>query len=346
MGTKDIATAKLMQDNSVFADVFNYYLYGGKQVINSDNLVELDTKSIEVPYGGASGASQPIQRIRDVIKFWVAMSDSNAAYLILGIENQSNIGYAMPVRNMIYDALNYVKQVEEAIKSHRKSGDYKDATDDEFLSGFLKDDCLIPVVTLVIYWSPEPWDGPMSIHEMYKCQDDKILEFVPDYKINLISPATLQNEDLNKFHSPIKKVLSFIKCSNDATLLEELINSDEGFQHLGRDAVNVLNACVDAKIKLDKGKETINLCKAIEDIKRNAAEKAAKETREITTKEVTEEVTKEVTKEVTNKMEQNRIAGLVQMIHNLMMNMHLTTEMALDSLGVSEDDRKIVTPLL
>ncbi|MCC8168174.1 MAG: hypothetical protein LIO37_02390 [Clostridiales bacterium] len=334
MGKKDLFTTRLMQKNQTFADAFNYCLYGGEQVIDPDKLVELDTKDIMVPYGGIGGASQPVQRMRDVIKSWVAMSDSNAAYLIMGIENQSHVAYAMPVRNMVYDAINYAKQVEEAINSHRKSGDYGAATDGEFLSGFMKSDHLIPVVTLVIYWSAAPWDGPMSIHEMYEYTNDKILEFIPDYKINLISPAALKMEDMAKFHSPLKYVLSFIKHSKDAARLEELISSDDGFHNLGRDEVNVLNACVDARIKIEEGKETVNMCEALEQIRREAARKAAEET------------TKEVTKEVTKEMEQKRIDGMVQMIHNLIVNQHLTTETALDSLGISENDRKIITPLL
>lgn len=34
MNNKDAVTKEYMQDNDVFADVFNYYLYGGKSVIN------------------------------------------------------------------------------------------------------------------------------------------------------------------------------------------------------------------------------------------------------------------------------------------------------------------------
>ena len=47
---------------------------------------------------------------------------------------------------MVYDALQYAKQVEEAIASHRLSGDYKNAGSDEYLSGFMKEDHLLPVV--------------------------------------------------------------------------------------------------------------------------------------------------------------------------------------------------------
>ena len=47
------------------------------------------------------------------------MKSSNSFFVILGIENQTDIHYAMPVRNMLYNALTYYEQVEE-IASYNK----------------------------------------------------------------------------------------------------------------------------------------------------------------------------------------------------------------------------------
>ena len=105
MGVKDTVTTKYMRQNKIFADAFNYFVYGGEQVIHPESLKELDTREIDVPYGGENGAGQPVQKTRDVIKSVVAMMDKSTAYLLLAIENQSNIHYAMPVKNMVYDAL-------------------------------------------------------------------------------------------------------------------------------------------------------------------------------------------------------------------------------------------------
>jgi hypothetical protein len=55
LGTKDTATAKYMRQNEIFADALNYFIYGGEQVIQPNSLEELDTRQIEVPYGGAEG---------------------------------------------------------------------------------------------------------------------------------------------------------------------------------------------------------------------------------------------------------------------------------------------------
>ena len=199
MGVKDAVTIKYMRQSRIFADAFNYYVYDGEQVIQPESLKELDTREIDVPYGGEKGAGQPVQKTRDVIKSVVAMMDQSTAYLLLAIENQSNIHYAMPVKNMVYDALQYAKQVEEAITSHRLSGDYKNVGSDEYLSGLMKEDHLLPVVTLVVYFDSKEWDGPLSIHEMFSGQDARVLALVPDYRVNLIAPASIKDEDFRSF---------------------------------------------------------------------------------------------------------------------------------------------------
>ena len=315
MGVKDTVTTKYMRQNEIFADAFNYFIYGGEPVIHPESLKELDTREIDVPYGGEKGAGQPVQKTRDVIKSVIAMMDKSTAYLLLAIENQSNIHYAMPIKNMVYDALQYAKQVEEAIASHRSTGDYRGASSDEYLSGFMKEDHLLPVVTLVVYFDSKEWDGPLSIHEMFSGQDARVLALVPDYKVNLIAPAAIEDEDFGKFQSSLKEVLSFIKYARDKDELKRVLDADESFRHLGRAEVDVLNACVGAKIAVKQGEEAIDVCLAIEQMK----EEAAQET---------------------------RISTLLKAVKNLMDNLGWTSEQALNALGVSEADRKNILPLI
>ncbi len=51
-----------MRQNEIFADAFNYFVYDGEQVIHPESLKELDTREIDVPYGGENGACQPVQK--------------------------------------------------------------------------------------------------------------------------------------------------------------------------------------------------------------------------------------------------------------------------------------------
>ncbi|MFR8238748.1 MAG: Rpn family recombination-promoting nuclease/putative transposase [Dorea sp.] len=308
LGVKDTVTTKYMRQNEIFADAFNYFVYGGEQVINPESLEELDTREIDVPYGGEKGAKQPVQKTRDVIKSVIAMMDKRTAYLLLAIENQSNIHYAMPVKNMVYDALQYAKQVEEAVASHKLSGDYKGVDSDEYLSGFMKADHLLPVVTLVIYFASKEWDGPLSIHEMFAGQDARVLAFVPDYKINLIAPAAIEDSEFEKFQTTLKEVLSFIKYSGNADKLQEVIGIDEKFRHLGRNEVDVLNACVNANLTMKKGEEVLDVCQAIQTIADRAAE-------------------------------QKRMDTLLDNVKKLMERMGWSAEQSMDVLSIPESDR-------
>ena len=111
MGLADTVTKAYMKENTVFADAFNYLIYGGKTVVDPALLQELDTTEIVLPFGAQDeNGSQPedaVQKYRDVLKSAVIKQDGEAAYILLGIENQTDIHYAMPVRNIIYDALQY-----------------------------------------------------------------------------------------------------------------------------------------------------------------------------------------------------------------------------------------------
>ena len=89
---------------------------------------------------------------------------------------------------MLYDALSYSKQIDELSRKHIEDKDYGAGAAD-FLSGIHKGDRLRPVVTLVMYWTPEAWDGPMSIYQMLEDCDAKLLEVIPDYRINLFDAA-------------------------------------------------------------------------------------------------------------------------------------------------------------
>ena len=190
MGNIDIVTKHYLEDSRIFADAFNYFIYDGKPVIQPEQLRPLDAVATATPDG-----ETPVQKTRDLLKCLVAMEDDNRAYAILGLENQSDVHYAMPVRNLLYDALTYQKQVRDIADKHRAERD--SATGAEFLSGFHKEDKLTPVITLVIYFGANYWDGPTSLHEMMKLEetDEALKSMIDDYKIKLITPAQIKAED-------------------------------------------------------------------------------------------------------------------------------------------------------
>ncbi len=304
-----------MADRRTFADAFNYLLYDGRQTIDPDALRPLDTTITGIPFG-ADGVDAPVQRFRDELKYLTLMEDGSAVYLLLGIENQSDVNYAMPVKDMVYDALQYAAQVEKTARAHRerwkiarqavrqtsteetkanKQAAHRTTIEEtgtvrqpafqtptgnvekskvssgEYLTGFYKSDRLVPVITLVVFFSAEPWDGPRCIHDMFSVDDPRILSFVPDYRINLIAPGEMSDEELGKFATSLREVLLFIKHSKDKDRLHALVSEDHRFRSVEGTAAKVIRTVTGSELKFsDEGEEESDMCKALEDMRNDA----------------------------------------------------------------------------
>lgn len=83
-------------------------------------------------------------------------------------------------------------------------------------------------------------------------KDEKILSFVPDYKINLIAPAHIDRKAMDKLKTSLREVLLYIKYSKDKEQLKQVVLSDERFKHVERNAASVINAITHSKIKFDE----------------------------------------------------------------------------------------------
>ena len=272
MGVLDTEGKKYLSDNEIFADAFNYLIYGGKQVIKAAELREIDTTELSVPYG--NNAKAPVQKYRDILKLWNAMMDDDAIYVILGAELQDKVHYGMPVKDGLYDMLGYSKQIEEIRRSYRKQGEENAGeitaedgalkiklTSEEFLSGLRKGDKLIPIITAVIYLGDTPWDGPRSLHDMLAFKNDAIKSYVPDYKLNLISPADMEDEEFTKFSTDLGFAMEVIKHqSSDADEVIERTNH----RKIDRDTAVFLNTAVKLNLEYEEETGGVDMCLAME----------------------------------------------------------------------------------
>lgn len=145
-------------NNERFSDLFNQVFFHGEAAISSDQLLDQDTEESAIIL--EKERIHAISRSRDLIK----QHKDGAELVLIALENQMKIHYAMPVRSMLYDALRYTKQCKILEQNHRKDGDLKEA--DEFLSGMAKTDRIQPVINLVVYYGEKAWDGPRSLSDM------------------------------------------------------------------------------------------------------------------------------------------------------------------------------------
>lgn len=269
MGKIDIETKRYMTNPEVFADAFNYYLHQGQPVIRPEALREVDPTELTAVYG--NGAHIPVQKFRDILKMWTVKRDKHAVYMVLGIENQSHIHYAMPVRNMLYDALHYSSQADMARQSYRRRGRTRKRqlrnarrNSDEFLSGFRREDRLLPLITLVIYFGTSEWDGPRSLHEMMLLQDEKLLKFVADYRLNIITPAEFSETAAGNLITDFPLLMKSIRNCGDKETFAAMAESTT-LQEMSVEAAEILRLATGFRINRseDKEVETVELAKGV-----------------------------------------------------------------------------------
>ena len=233
--TPDTILKNFWKDNKRFADLFNACLLQ------------------------FHGYAETVKRIVDVVK----KSAYGVDFVILGIENQSKIHYAMPLRHMLGDAFSYLKEYNEIAKKHKKEKDY--TATDEFLSRMKKTDRLHSVLTICIYYGENPWDGPHSLIDMLEIPD-AFKPLISDYKFNLIELRKSEylkfhNDDVNTifnisrfiFDEKYDKITDIYKEKNISSELAMVIGCITESQKLINDA-----------IKSEQKGGTVNMCKALE----------------------------------------------------------------------------------
>ena len=89
MGKNDVALSSYFSDPQIFADLFNAWMYGGKQVIAPESLTAEDPVQPRPEY------ARPYKHVRDVVKMY---QKDGVQLVLLGIENQEKIDYSAPVR--------------------------------------------------------------------------------------------------------------------------------------------------------------------------------------------------------------------------------------------------------
>ncbi len=296
IGTINVTTKQFMADNGVFADAFNFLLYGGAPVIRPECLRELDTgQTAFVRRQDRKG--EAVEKSRDLLKGLVAKEDGEKTYLILGIENQTDVHYAMPVRNMMYNAMSYEKQVKQKAKERRTKGQRETLIGAEYLSGMGKDDRLQPVITLVVYFGSRAWDGPTSLYEMLDIKDERILPWVNDYKVHLLAPEGLQEEDFGKFRTELGPVMKYIRCSGDKEKLRELTAGEERYRSLSREAAEVLNSCAGFRLKINEGEEKVDMRNAWDEHFDDGVAKGRREGRIAMFQEIMDMMSRDMTRE-------------------------------------------------
>lgn len=277
---KDAAQNVYFMDPQRFADLINGYVGHGEQLISPQNLQNMDPRSgmyrivdfeekANFDYEREHRKKTKLRmRYRDIKKR--AVFGRNA--LIIGLENQETIDYSMPVRVASSDTGEYESQVSMNRKRIRKQKTKNGLRAGEYLYGFRKKDRLQGVITFVIYYGEEEWDGARELRGLLDMTaiPGKLQRLVTNNVINLIEVRKI--EDTSVFQTDIRQVFDFIRYSRDKEKLKELVESDPAYQDLAEDAYDVIVEYVNAWELLEqkdkvRGKDgKLNMCKALKEL--------------------------------------------------------------------------------
>ena len=257
---------------SVFADIFNYVIYGGRDVIDKNSLREMDSRLTAIISDDAR--KQTANRYPDLVKAVAAKEDGRRILLLLNIENQSFVDYGMPARVMLYDALKYSHLIEMAAQNRfGKSGlQYIQSGKDEspFFSKLKKGELIPPVITIVLHFGMTAWDGPTRLYDILDFPDEETKRLVADYPLHLIQPGLLDSGAIGLFRSDFGKVASFLRCARDKDRLAWLVQNDLSYWNMAGLTARFINKLTNSNLPINNQQETASMCKAIDDMRQES----------------------------------------------------------------------------
>ena len=241
MGEKDVALKNYFTPER-FADMFNAIVFNGRRTVDPRNVTPWENETDEVKGKGKDVFAN--WRLRDTIKV-VELQD--AVYCLMAIEHQIKEAPEMPLRVMEYDVREYLRQMREEGASKLK-----------------------PIITLVIYWKGNEWSYATTLHEMFDetakefLEKTGIISYLPDYSMNLFIPKAATEEELEKFETDLKYVMTYVRYSDDKNKLMNYARENNIVLNI--ESVTIINALTNSNLKIEEGKDEVHMCKALDDL--------------------------------------------------------------------------------
>ena len=270
---KEIKTDTIFKEfwrsNERFADLFNAALFGGQEVLTPDSLTEADTDvSGTVRMGDYEST---FARSRDVVKKFAYGME----FMVCGLENQQSVHYAMPLRNMVYDAMGYLKEYEEIRRTHRRERNLGNR--EEFLSGLKKGERLHPVITLTVYYGEKQWDGPRSLKDMVAEMPEEAAGVFADYRMNLLEVL-----DSGKYHFHNREVETAFEITREV-FAGQFDNIRKKYKdvRLGYELLRMIGKMTGSKeiIEMRESKGVEDMCTALDELKEQGRQSGLQEGR-------------------------------------------------------------------
>lgn len=271
MGQHNLAVNQMLERKDIFADFMNGIMFQGREILKPEALELLSAQS-GIFYEQENSAKKALERRGDIRM----KADIGTYSIILANETQHGVHYAMPIRSLLYDALEYTKQVQALEKKHKDNKEQ--LSGDSLLSGITKNDRLTPVITTILFFgSEDEWDGCRSLYEMLDIDSEdrlsqELQKYLPDYKLNLIFGANIENPEF--FHTCLQYIFGMLKYNKDKKRLYQYVQEHkDDINRMDSVELNAAFTILGEQKRLAKlleqhkeNKEGLNMCKAIDDL--------------------------------------------------------------------------------
>lgn len=264
MGKRNIVWNDYISQAERFADFFNGVVFQGKRLVCPEHLLPLDSKL----WRRCQEKNSYHEYVCDSAKVW----EYEGMKYILGLEPEDSPHFALPVKYMNYESIQYDRQYRGIAKVHRRD---KDLRQSEYISGFSEADRLMSVITIGVYLGRKEWSGFTRLTKMQdtaKVPEEVRKHLLPlrnDFRVNLFDVHTLETSDI--FMTDLREVFGFLKRQEDKGELKKYVERNERFRHLEEDAYNVLvmyseSRELELRKEEYKTKEGMNMCLAIQEM--------------------------------------------------------------------------------
>ena len=267
MGKRDDYQSAYLDDDRRFADQINGALFGGRQVVKSEELEREDTQAVNLEEKGKTGRTA--RTIVDKSRLW-----RGRKLHVLVIENQNYVDYHMVLRNMLSESNEYNRQWKEKKRVHEAAHDLKGK--DAYLSRMKPEEKFTPVITLAVYFGTEyPWDGAKCLYDLLDI-DEELKEYVTNYRLNLYDCQA--HDTFEEYKTGLRQVFETVRYGKDKEKLHKIMQENrEAYSRIDSETKEMLEVLANVKIpdafKIEEeGEERYNMCKAFEDMRQEGIE--------------------------------------------------------------------------
>ncbi len=234
---RDYAEKEYLEDNRIFADLLNGFIYQGRSVIKADQLRSIDPVR-HIRFIDKQGEETIRERLSDLSKSLSIKTDGRKIYTVINEQNQTKTDYGMPLRNLFIELAEYMKQAEIMTAENNQNREKKIS----FISDLQPSDRFMGVISITVLFSSEDWDGPESFEEMIDSDDD-LKRLMLKSPLNLVVPARMSADQImTQYPNDLGLVFLYLKsCRTKKDLKNLLDNYGPAYYSMDLKAAELIN---------------------------------------------------------------------------------------------------------